>query len=35
VFFSWTLHAVVYFWLMPTYIAYYTIVPRDRRAALQ
>jgi cytochrome c oxidase subunit I len=26
--FSWTLHAVVYFWLMPTYIAYYTIVPR-------
>ena len=28
VFFSWTLHAIVYFWLMPTYIAYYTIVPR-------
>ena len=27
-FFSWTLHAIVYFWLMPTYIAYYTIVPR-------
>jgi cytochrome c oxidase subunit 1 len=27
VFFSWTLHAIVYFWLMPTYIAYYTIVP--------
>jgi cytochrome c oxidase subunit I len=26
--FSWTLHAIVYFWLMPTYIAYYTIVPR-------
>src|SRR3954463_14978011 len=28
VLFSWSLHAVVYFWLMPTYIAYYTIVPR-------
>jgi cytochrome c oxidase subunit 1 len=28
VFFSWTLHAIVYFWLMPTYIAYYTLVPR-------
>jgi cytochrome c oxidase subunit I len=28
VFFSWTLHAIVYFWLMPAYIAYYTIVPR-------
>jgi cytochrome c oxidase subunit 1 len=28
VFFSWTLHAIVYFWLMPTYIAYYTIIPR-------
>jgi cytochrome c oxidase subunit I len=28
VFFSWTLHAIVYFWLMPTYISYYTIVPR-------
>ena len=27
-FFSWTLHAIVYFWLMPTYIAYYTIFPR-------
>ena len=27
-FFSWTLHAIVYFWLMPTYIAFYTIVPR-------
>lgn len=31
VFFSWTLHAIVYFWLIPTYIAYYTIFPRDRR----
>jgi cytochrome c oxidase subunit 1 len=28
VFFSWTLHAIVYFWLIPTYIAYYTILPR-------
>ncbi len=28
VFFSWTLHAIVYFWLFPTYIAYYTIFPR-------
>ena len=28
VLFSWTLHAIVYFWLFPAYIAYYTIVPR-------
>jgi cytochrome c oxidase subunit I len=28
VFFSWTLHAIVYFWLMPSYIVFYTIVPR-------
>jgi cytochrome c oxidase subunit 1 len=28
VLFSWTLHAIVYFWLMPTYIAFYVIVPR-------
>ncbi|MDP9046338.1 MAG: cbb3-type cytochrome c oxidase subunit I [Pseudomonadota bacterium] len=28
VLFSWTLHAVVYFWLMPAYVAFYTIVPR-------
>jgi cytochrome c oxidase subunit 1 len=28
VFFSWTLHAIVYFWLMPAYIAFYAIVPR-------
>jgi cytochrome c oxidase subunit I len=26
VLFSWTLHAIVYFWLIPSYIAYYTIV---------
>ena len=28
VLFSWTLHAIVYFWLMPAYIAFYSIVPR-------
>ena len=28
VLFSWTLHAIVYFWLMPAYIAFYTIIPR-------
>jgi cytochrome c oxidase subunit I len=28
VLFSWTLHAIVYFWLMPAYIAFYTLVPR-------
>ncbi|MDR5818025.1 b(o/a)3-type cytochrome-c oxidase subunit 1 [Caballeronia sp. LZ033] len=28
VFFSWTLHAIVYFWLVPAYVAYYTIIPR-------
>ena len=28
VLFSWTLHAIVYFWLMPSYIAFYAIVPR-------
>ena len=26
--FSWTLHAIVYFWLIPAYIAFYTIIPR-------
>ena len=26
--FSWTLHAIVYFWLFPSYIAFYTMVPR-------
>jgi cytochrome c oxidase subunit 1 len=26
--FSVTLHAIVYFWLMPAYIAFYTLVPR-------
>ena len=29
--FSWTLHAIVYFWLMPAYIAFYTL--RRRRPA--
>ena len=28
VLFSWTLHAIVYFWLMPAYVAFYTIIPR-------
>ena len=28
VLFSWTLHAIVYFWLFPSYIAFYTIIPR-------
>ena len=26
--FSWTLHAIVYFWLFPAYIAFYTMVPQ-------
>ncbi len=26
--FSWTLHAIVYFWLIPAYIVFYTLVPR-------
>jgi cytochrome c oxidase subunit 1 len=26
--FSVTLHSIVYFWLMPTYIAYYTLAPQ-------
>jgi cytochrome c oxidase subunit 1 len=28
VLFSWTLHAIVYFWLIPAYISFYVIVPR-------
>jgi cytochrome c oxidase subunit 1 len=28
VLFSWTLHAIVYFWLFPAYMAYYVLVPR-------
>jgi len=26
--FSWTLHAIVYFWLFPAYLALYTLVPK-------
>ena len=26
--FSWTLHAIVYFWLMPAYIALYMLLPQ-------
>ncbi len=26
--FSWTLHAIVYFWLIPAYIVLYTLVPK-------
>lgn len=26
--FSWTLHAIVYFWLIPAYIGFYTIAPQ-------
>jgi len=26
--FSWTLHAIVYFWLLPAYVAFYTMLPR-------
>ncbi|HUL65357.1 MAG TPA: cbb3-type cytochrome c oxidase subunit I, partial [Burkholderiaceae bacterium] len=28
VLFSWTLHAIVYFWLLPAYVAFYTLVPQ-------
>jgi cytochrome c oxidase subunit 1 len=31
--FSWTLHAVVYFWLIPAYIAFYTMVCRRPAAS--
>jgi len=26
--FSWTLHPIVYFWLIPAYVTFYTIVPK-------
>ena len=26
--FSWTLHGIVYFWLLPVYVAFYAMVPR-------
>lgn len=32
--FSWTLHAIVYFWLIPAYIAFYTLVPKAAGGAL-
>ena len=32
--FSWTLHAIVYFWLIPAYIAFYTLVPSAMNAKL-
>jgi cytochrome c oxidase subunit 1 len=28
VLFSWTLHGIVYFWLIPSYVAFYTLVPK-------
>jgi cytochrome c oxidase subunit I len=28
VLFSWTLHAIVYFWLIPSYIAFYVLLPQ-------
>jgi len=34
VFFSWTLHAIVYFWLIPAYIVFYAFVPRAIGAPL-
>ena len=33
--FSVTLHAIVYFWLMPAYIAFYTLVPQAAGGRLQ
>ena len=27
-FFAWTLHPIVYFWLIPAYLAFYTITPK-------
>ena len=30
--FSWTLHAIVYFWLFPAYIAFYTMAPEQPAA---
>ena len=27
--FSWTLHPIVYFWLLPAYVAFYTLLPRE------
>ena len=32
--FSWTLHPIVYFWLLPAYVAFYTLLPRAAGAPL-
>lgn len=32
--FAWTLHPIVYFWLLPAYIAFYTIAPQAAGARL-
>jgi len=32
--FAWTLHPIVYFWLIPAYIAFYTLVPKQAGAYL-
>jgi cytochrome c oxidase subunit I len=34
VLFSWTLHGIVYFWLIPSYVAFYTMVPQQADARL-
>jgi cytochrome c oxidase subunit 1 len=34
VLFSWTLHGIVYFWLIPSYVAFYTMVPKEADARL-
>ncbi len=32
--FAWTLHPIVYFWLIPAYTAFYTLVPKQAGAYL-
>ena len=32
--FSWTLHGIVYFWLIPSYVAFYTLVPKEADSRL-
>jgi cytochrome c oxidase subunit 1 len=34
VLFSWTLHGIVYFWLIPSYVAFYTLVPKEADSRL-
>jgi cytochrome c oxidase subunit I len=34
VLFSWTLHGIVYFWLIPSYVAFYTLVPKEAGSRL-